>query len=188
VHEEEPVSGWTTPLKDRAPTIALRLLAIAGALAIIAVVWLGIAMISPLDLPFQRIEATMTPSVSMDGSTAHVEGTTTLPEGAVIDYYYWHADDAVNSRNDGAHGGTATVRDGRFAFTSDLSDWPSGRVTLYTQFSVGWGIEQPADVIARFGSEGEHLAGPQVYVDSPGDPKMLFVPVEFELGSAGAGS
>jgi hypothetical protein len=190
VNEEERVSGWPQPDEIRAPSPVLfqRVLAVAAALGILGLAWLGFVLISPIDLPFQHVEATMTPTVSMDGATAQVEGTTTLPDGAVINYYYWHADDAVNSRNDGAHGGLATVHDGRFAFASDLSDWPPGRVTLYTEFSVGWDTEQPADVVSRFGSEGEHMAGPQVYVDSPGDPKMLLVPVEFELATAPAGS
>lgn len=177
------MTGWGDGDDVRVPTpvVFRRLLAVTAALGVLAIAWLGFALISPLDLPFQRVEATITPRVSVAGTRVRVEGTTTLPNGAIIDYYYWHGDDAVNTRNDGAHGGLATVRDGRFAFSTDLSDWPAGDVTLYTQFSVGWDVEQPQDVIARFGSEGEHLAGPQVYVDSPGDPKMLVAPVRFEL-------
>lgn len=165
------------------PTPVRCLTVVVAVSAVLALGWVAFLLVWPIDLPFQRVEATITPHVSTEGMTVRVEGTTTLPDGAVINYYYWHADEAVNLRNDGAHGGLTTVRDGRFAFSSDLSDWPAGDITLVTEFSVGWGIEQPQDVIARFGSEGEHLAGPQVYVDSPGDPKKLLVPVEFELGS-----
>jgi hypothetical protein len=182
--EGERVTGWVAGDEVRVPTpvVFRRLLAVAAALGVLAIAWLGFALISPLDLPFQRVEATMTPRVSVAGTTARVEGTTTLPDGAVIYYEYWHADDAVTAPDD-AHGGTATVRDGRFAFSTDLSDWPAGRVTRYTAFRVGWGFEQPQDVVALFGSEGEHMSGPQVYVDSPGDPKVLVVLVDFELGS-----
>jgi hypothetical protein len=170
-----------------APVQLRRVLVIVAVLGIVAIAWFAFALISPIDLPFQRVEAAIHPRVTVEGATAHVTGTTTLPDGAVINYYYSHELDAVNDRNE-PHAGTATVHDGRFVFSADLSDWPAGTVTLYTEFSVAWGVEQPADVVARFGSEGEHMAGPQVYVDSPGDPKMLLVPVEFDLPSAAPAS
>mgnify|MGYP003350348568 CR=1 FL=1 len=157
---------------------------VATVLGLLVLGWFGIwPFISPIDLPFQRVEATITPRVTVEGKTIRVEGATSLPDGAVIGYYYWHSDEAVNDRND-SHPGTATVRHGRFGFTTDLSDWPEGDVTLLAEFAVGGDWEQPPEVVARFGSQGEHLSGPQVDIDSPGDPKRLLVPVMFELGSS----
>lgn len=151
-------------------------IAVVVTLAIVGGVLLG------FDFPFLRVEASLSPKVSLAGTSAHVDGTTTLPDGAVVEYYYGHELEAVNARND-PHYGTVSVRDGQFHFVTDLSDWPAGKVTLNVEFSVAWEVEQPADVRARFGSQGERLDGPQVYVGSPGDPKMLFTSVAFELPS-----
>ena len=122
----------------------------------------------------------MTPQVQVVDGTAQVTGTTTLPDGAVLYCWFEHESRALENI-----GGSAPVQDGRFSFATDLSAWPSGRVTLWVEFSIAdandGGNEQPPDVVALFGSEGEHLEGPQVYVDSPGDPKQLYTTVAFTL-------
>lgn len=129
-----------------------------GVVGIVAIAWLVLALLSPISLPFQKVEATMTPQVQVVDGTAQVTGTTTLPDGAVLYYSFAHESLALEDA-----GGSARVQDGRFSFAKDLSAWPTGSVTLYLEFSIAnyGGDEQPADVVAIFGSQGEHLDGPQ---------------------------
>jgi hypothetical protein len=56
-----------------------------------------------------------------------------------------------------------------------------GRWDIEASFSTVWGTQQPKHVTDLFGAEGEHLAGPQVYVDSPGDAKQLLVTTSVTL-------
>lgn len=148
-------------------------------LAVITVVALGGLMVV-----FQLFDVapTMDPHVTVHGRAVSVAGTTDLPDGAVIDYYFWHSSPAIGGNP--PHGGQVTVSAGRFAFETSLADWPPGTVTLYSDFSVGGSTEQPWMVIYRFGWQGERLSGPQVSVDSPGDPKHLVVTTPFELPAA----
>ena len=127
--------------------------------------------VAPIDLPFQSAPATINVTSSVDGRTIHVIGTTDLPDGALVDYSFYSEDQ--NLINDLPDGGTVAVRDGAFAFTTTVPGRSTGLATAEVSFSVAWGTTQPKGVTDRFGSQGEHLAGPQVYVDSPGDPKQL---------------
>ena len=141
------------------------------------VIWVFVA---PIDLPFQTVSARIQVTSTMDGLLTRVSGTTDLPDGAVISYYWWHEIDTVDM--DSVPGGQVTVANGRFAFASDLSAWPAGTATAYITFGVDSEENiQPKQVVDRFGSQGEHLGGPQVYVDSPGDPKQLLVTTSVEL-------
>ena len=177
------LSGWEQPKETRPSTTseaAHRLLLGIGAVAAVLVaILVALVFVLPLDLPFMQVPATITPAVAVDGRLVHVTATTNLPDGAVISYYV--GSEAHPDADD--HGGTAVVRGGRYEFVVDLSDWPSGKATLYDEFSVSYygGNEQPQNVVDVFGSQGEHMSGPQVYVDSPGDPKRLFVTVPFDL-------
>jgi hypothetical protein len=173
--------GWPSPPPtERA---SRRLLFAPVLLVVLGVAWFALPFLSLGDLPSGQVEATLHPAVSVEGRSVRVTGTTDLPDGAVIDFYYWHELDSVNDRND-SHGSDATVRSGTFEFETDLTDWPGGTVTMIATFSVAWGTEQPQVVLDRFGSKGERLAGPQVHVDSPGDPKQLLVTATFELPPA----
>jgi hypothetical protein len=148
-------------------------------LALVAIVITGyglLAFIGPVDFPWQGVSATMQLDAKVDGDTVRVNGTTDLPDGALIDYWFWR-DDAINEGPAGA----AEVGDGRFSFARDVSGLKRGQWEIQASFSTAWGSTQPKTVTDLFGSEGEHLAGPQVYVDSPGDPKQLLVSVQVEL-------
>ena len=133
-------------------------------------------LVSPIDLPFQHSVATIDLTATVSGRTVSVEGTTDLPDGAVIYYTFWRDLNDDTAWVDG----NAHIERGRLVFAGDLSGWSPGRGTVEVDFGVD-GDEQPRAVIDRFGSQGEHLAGPQVYVDSPGDPKQLLVTAEFVL-------
>jgi hypothetical protein len=126
-------------------------------------------------LAFPKVEATLHPTVSVVGRVAHVTGTTDLPDGAVIGYYYWSAAD------DGRwpDGGQVTANDGQFQFETDFTGWPGGTITLYTEFCVSQ-CRQPQAVIDRFGPDAERLSGPQANSDS-GDPPTLQATASFAV-------
>ncbi len=149
-----------------------------GAVGIVAVAWIVLVFLGPISLPFQKVQATITPQVHVLDRMAQVTGSTTLPDGAVVYCNFAHESTALEGI-----GGSATVQEGHFSIAKDLSAWPSGRVTLTVEFSIAnyGGNEQPPAVVAIFGSEGENLEGPQVYLDSPGDPKELLTSVDFAL-------
>jgi hypothetical protein len=145
----------------------------AIAMAVVAV--LGAMFFFGVHLPFWQVEATLHPTVSVVGRTVHVTGTTDLPNGAVIGYYYWSAADDGNWPD----GGAVTASDGRFQFDTDFTGWPGGTITVYTEFCVSQ-CGQPQAVIERFGADGERLGGPQAGSES-GDPPTLQAIASFAL-------
>ena len=104
-------------------------------------------------------------------------GSTDLPDGSVLNYYFDRApfDPAMPD------GADLVVTRGAFQFTADLRSWRPGAADVYVEFGC-WGEgSQPADVMKLVGSACEHLVGDQVYVDSPGDPKTLSTKVGFTV-------
>jgi hypothetical protein len=73
------------------------------------------------------------------------------------------------------------VRGGAFAFDADVTTLASGSAEADVAFSCNYGTVQPDHVTEVVGGQCEHLGGGQVYVDSPGDTKQLFVPVKFAV-------
>jgi hypothetical protein len=105
----------------------------------------------------------------------HASGTTDLPDGALLGYWVVPESELGDLTSDLEHqaGGSVEVERGRFSFFEDVSDWPEGRAVLEVWFSVSRDEPQPEQVVAAFGDNGQCLTGPQVGVDSPGDPKVL---------------
>lgn len=132
-------------------------------------------LVWPIALPFQRIDRSMQMTGQVDGQTLHITGTTNLPDGAFIDWYLWR--ESID--NDEWPSGQVAVQSGAFSFDADLAGWPPGVAKAEVSFSCDWGTAQPKQVTDLVGEHCEHLDGEQVYVDSPGDSKQLFVPVEF---------
>jgi hypothetical protein len=158
------------------PRISAKPLTIALALLAAAITGYGLLAFGPLDFPWQRASATMHLEATVDGDTVRVNGATDLPDGALIDYWLWR-DDAINEGPTGA----TEVDNGEFLFEHDVSGLRRGVWEIQASFSTVWGSTQPKNVTDIFGSEGEHLAGPQVDVDSPGDAKQLLVSVDVDL-------
>lgn len=127
----------------------------ASTIALVAVVVAFFALIVlRVPLPFWRVEATLHPTVSVVGRTVYVTGTTDLPDGAFVTYYYENDVAQV-----GPNGGTATIHDGRFEFETDFKGYSGGVLTVYVGFNVAYG-GQPQVVLDRFGAWGERLSGP----------------------------
>jgi len=93
-----------------------------------------------------------------------IEGSTDLPDGAFVDYQVthemgnttpadeWPATNLIES-------GRASVTEGHFWTRINTFNWPRGNVRIVVQFPLP---PQPAEVEARYGVFGEHLAGDNV--------------------------
>ncbi|MFN8138129.1 MAG: hypothetical protein U0R79_11290 [Propionicimonas sp.] len=121
--------------------------------------------------------------VTVAGRTAQVDGTTNLPEGAVLFASFAHP----HSRGFADHASTTTVQSGAFRFAEDLADLPAGPTTLTLEFSIGWyEPSQAPAVIDRYGPTGQCLDGPDVSASESGGPPRLFAHATFELPADGS--
>jgi hypothetical protein len=94
--------------------------AVLSAIALVA--WV---VVSPIDLPFQRVNATIDASSRIDGHTIRVTGTTNLPEGSLLD---WSLDQDRSFRAGDPPAGQVAVEGGAFAFDADLTTLASGHL------------------------------------------------------------
>lgn len=93
-----------------------------------------------------------------------LEGTTDLPDGAVVTYILTHALSSELPPSDWPAqnliaDGTAVVQTGRYWAQFNTTYWPPGKVDIQVQFPVA---PQPDIVRARYGEFGERLAGQNV--------------------------
>ena len=88
-----------------------------GLLVLVATMFAYFAwvLVSPIDLPFQRVDKSMQMTSRVDGLTLHVSGTTDLPDGSFIDWYLGR-----ESIDNNGPAGQATVQSGVFSFDADL--------------------------------------------------------------------
>lgn len=104
-----------------------------------------------------------------------VAGTTDLPDGAVIRYFFLHESELgdVTRLPRFQAGGETIAGAGQFRFKQLLVGWPEGEAVIDVWFEVGPEAPQPADVVEAFGANGQCLEGPEVGADSPGDRQTL---------------
>jgi hypothetical protein len=156
---------WEQWYKPPSPTSTGRRVAVAvavvvgiGLLAYGAAITLGLAR-----LPFLQVSTSMTVTTLLEGRNLTINGTTTLPDGAEIECETWHDFDPGTYDA----GGYTAVAAGAFTCAADLSGWPAGIVHSHVYFRPN-DDGQPAEVIARYGQDGERLGGPNVFRDSDG--------------------
>ena len=109
----------------------------------------------------------LTLEANLDGDVLTVEGTTDLPDAALIAYEVRHerlTTDVELPLEQLFAEGNMTVSDGGYTSTVDLKDWPQRSIEVWVAFQTihGKGAEQPAQIIERFGELGENLEGPNV--------------------------
>jgi len=159
---------------DKAQTVEVALLVVVvGSLAAVAYAVLG-----PIDLPFQHVNARIDATSQIDGHTVRVTGTTNLPDGSLLD---WSLYQQSYNGADYPPSGQVAVQGGAFAFDADLTKLGSGSAEADVTFSCNYGTVQPDHVTDVVGDQCEHLGGDRVYVDSPGDSKQLYLPVTFAV-------
>jgi hypothetical protein len=107
------------------------------------------------------IDTELTAEGQVSGAVATVGGTASMPDGAVLAYSVSSAADPYRSVD-----GTTTVHDGVFSFSADISSLSPGPTSAYLQFGIGWGVDQPPNVILVYGPGGERMTGDQVFSDS----------------------
>ena len=93
-----------------------------------------------------------------------LEGETNLPDGAHLNYRVVH--EAANTIPVGEwpatnlmEAGRSAVTDGTYWARINTFNWPRGNVRVVVQFPLP---PQPLDVVARYGANGERLAGEHV--------------------------
>ena len=93
-----------------------------------------------------------------------IDGTTDLPDGAVLSYRVTHA--LANELPPSEWpaqtlmaDGTAVVLGGEYGARLNTTYWPAGRVLVEVQFPVA---AQPPDIADRYGAFGEKLTGDNV--------------------------
>lgn len=155
------------------------------------IVWIGVGvavaaamMLSPFALAQLSANVSLDIKPTVTGRTVHVEGTTDLPDGAVIVIRLTQLDEWERSLDTGsedpmswAHIDEVTVAGGRFELTAHVDDWPAGHALADAYFQVDG--TQPQAVTDRFGRDGSGLNGPDVYDDT--GYKSLVVEREFTL-------
>ena len=110
----------------------------------------------------------LTSSPRVVGHTLIIEGTTNLPDSAVIEWELRH--ESLFKRHDipisrMATEGHTAVRGGRYTVAVDLSAWPSGQVEVWVAFQpLSYGTRQPEFVNRLYGRNGEWIEGEHVSI------------------------
>lgn len=97
---------------------------------------------------------------AVDGDILSVSGTATVPDGSLI---AWEAGDALTNKPDGEmafEDGISLVTEGGFTFDVNVKGWPSTiKVWVAFQTILGTSTNQPPDVVALYGEQGELMEG-----------------------------
>ena len=93
-----------------------------------------------------------------------IEGTTDLPDGAVVSYRVTHSVAITTPTEEWPSSnlidvGRATVEDGQYWARINTLNWPPGEVRVVAQFPLP---PQPPAVVDQYGEFGEHLRGANV--------------------------
>ena len=95
-----------------------------------------------------------------------IEGTTDLPDDAIVSYTVTHALAAELPRGEWPaknliSEGTAVVLESQYWARLNTTYWPPGLVRIHIQFPVA---PQPESMRERYGAFGEHLTGDNVTI------------------------
>ena len=114
--------------------------------------------------------ANMTINPIVQGSRVTVEGTTDIPDGAIIAVQVVQLEGWEREAADGVPSDAGTspwvrseyvlVQNGRYSSSFETEDWPGGRVAAIVYFWID--ARQPRAVIDRFEIDGSALRGPDV--------------------------
>jgi uncharacterized membrane-anchored protein len=111
---------------------------------------------------------TLTNEPRLVGRTLYIEGTTDLPDHAVIEWELRH--ELLFVRRDlpmhtMVTEGHTVVRGHRYAVAVDVSAWPAGSVEVWVAFQPrSYGTPQPAHISMLYGPSGEWIEGDKVSI------------------------
>ncbi len=119
-------------------------------------------------------------SARLEGNALHIDGTTDLPDGALLAYEARHErydHDPETPEDMIFTDGTLEVAAGAFQRTVDLSFFDPGEVHVWVSFQMNLrgDTEQPGAIRSRFGDRGEHLTGPNVTDGEDGGRRVAVV-------------
>jgi hypothetical protein len=103
------------------------------------------------------VELTLSPRLS--GRRLYIEGTATVPDGALIAFEVTPVDPGVETVE-----GTTAVRDSAFSEVVELTGWPPGEMEVWVAFQtiLGSNGSQPDRVLELYGPMGKRVVGAQV--------------------------
>lgn len=121
--------------------------------------------------------ATLDMNVTKAGNSLQLEGTTDLPDGALVTYEVRHeqlAHDTETPIEMLYTEGTFEVDGGRFGGPIDLSLFDTGAVEVMLAFQMDLPGDdvQPRAIRSRFGEHGELLEGSNVSTDAAGERRV----------------
>ena len=101
-------------------------------------------------------------SAVIEDGVLYLEGSGSLPDGALISYEIKHDGFDVGDY-DGYETGQIGLAGGAFSFEMSVEDWPLGQALISLTFEMQpSGDPQPAAVVEAYGQSGENLTGPNV--------------------------
>src|SRR5437868_13318194 len=118
--------------------------------------------------PLVARNVVLTSAPRVVGRTLFIQGTTDLPDSAVIEWELRH--ESMNKRHDiplshMVTEGHTIVRGHRYNVAIDLGNWPSGDVEVWIAFQpLSYGTRQPAFVNRLYGVNGEWIEGANVSI------------------------
>jgi hypothetical protein len=127
-------------------------------------IWLLLVCLWVAAASAKTVDLTLAPRVV--GNTIYIEGTTDLPDGAIIEWelrheHVWERRDIPIEHMSGE--GHTVVRGHRYYAAVNLSNWPSGSIEVWVAFQPrSYGTRQPAYINGIFGINGEGMDGANV--------------------------
>ncbi|HOK35077.1 MAG TPA: hypothetical protein PLL80_00875 [Candidatus Pacearchaeota archaeon] len=99
----------------------------------------------------------LTLDAKIDNDILEVFGTANLPNKALISYEISHELSPANFFKEG----TAEVQNGKYEFSIDVKEWPSGNIKIWTAFQTMLDVDkQPQEIIDLYGEKGEKIPDP----------------------------
>jgi hypothetical protein len=161
---------YPSPRSDNAARSTRRglLVALAALAAIFVIGVAGARYLGLFRLPIGLIPTQLSVTATFRDYGLVVSGTTTIPDGALLECEVWHDLDASEAGT-GAYSVVvlARVASGAYSCEVDVAGWPPGSVTTNVRFRP-FLPEQPATVTEKYGADGDRLDGPQLSHDSDG--------------------
>jgi hypothetical protein len=118
--------------------------------------------------PLVARNVSLTSAPHVVGHRLVIEGTTDLPDSAIIEWELRH--ESLFKRHDipisrMVTEGHTVVHGHRYYVTIDLSNWPAGQVEVWVAFQpLSYGTRQPAFVTRLYGLNGEWIEGANVSI------------------------
>ena len=121
-------------------------------------------------------------SGSVEGDVLTVQGTATVPDGALVAYEVGDPTLDAAGDEDAFVIGEAVVNDKSFAFEVPIEGWSGESVNVWVAFQtlLGGQAQQPAEVIELYGTMGEHMKG-DIAVTQTAEGQLRWVETEFAV-------